>query len=110
MSLPALAGVVQFSEAIVEDGLLAAFEHISRREMGEFLASLLEDDFQVVFRHFLANVPVHDEAAEAIEHATKIVKRSGDAEVADIDVPMQVGLKGLLETGSFFGRPRRLSG
>ena len=65
-------------------------------------AGALEDGFHVGFLHFLADFPVDDEAAVAVEDGAEEVKSAGDVEVADIDVPVLVGLAGA-------GRSRCLS-
>jgi hypothetical protein len=53
---------------------------------------------------------VDDEAAVAIEDRAQEVKGAGDVEVADIDMPLLVGLEGLHEAGAFPGDVGRLSG
>ena len=80
------------------------------RGAGMGLAGALQNDFHVGFLHFLADFPVNDVSAAAVEHGAEEVKRAGDVEVADIDVPVLVGLEGLDKTGAFLGNARRLPG
>ena len=81
---------------------------------GKLFAGALDDGFHVGFLHFFADFPVDDEAAAAIEDGAEEVERAGDVEVADIDMPVLVGLEGLDEAGAFLGdvgrRPGQQSG
>jgi hypothetical protein len=67
------------------------------------LAGALDDGFHVRFLHFLADFPVHDEAAVAIEDRAEEVKSTGDVEVTVINMPVFVGSQGLHEAGAFLG-------
>jgi hypothetical protein len=78
--------------------------------VGEGFAGALDDGFHVNFLHFLADFPVDEEAAAAIEDGAKEVKGAGDVEVADIDMPVFMGLEGLDEAGAFLGDVRGLPG
>src|SRR5580692_11802773 len=69
--------------------------------VGAGFAGALDDGFHVNFLYFLADFPVDDEAAAAIEDGAEEVKGAGDIEVADIDMPVLMGLEGLDETGAF---------
>src|ERR1019366_2350642 len=53
---------------------------------------------------------VDEEAAVTIEEGAQEIKRTGDVEVADIDVPLLVRLEGLDEAGAFLGDVGRLAG
>ena len=64
----------------------------------------LQDDLDVGFSHGLADFVVDDEAAVAVEDGAEEVEGAGDVEVADVDVPVFVGLKRLDEAGALFGR------
>lgn len=79
-------------------------------DTGVTLTCALEDDFDVVFLHFLANLPMDDRAAAAVEDRTQKIKGAGDVQVADIDVPVFMGLDRLDESGPFAGRFGRLAG
>ena len=79
----------------------------ARLGVGVGFAGALDDGFHVGFLHFFADFPVNDEAAEAVEDGAEEVKRAGDVEVADIDVPVFVGLQRLDEAGAFFGERGR---
>ncbi len=78
--------------------------------VGVGFAGALDDGFHVGFLHFLADFPVDDEAAAAVEERAEEVKGAGDVEVADIDVPVFVGLQRLDEAGAFLGDGRRGTG
>jgi hypothetical protein len=72
------------------------------RFAGEGFASALDDGFDVGFLHFFADFVVDDEAAATIEDGAEEVVSAGDVEVADIDVPMLVGLEGWTKPVPFF--------
>jgi hypothetical protein len=77
---------------------------------GELFAGALQDGFHVDFLHFVANLPVDDEAAVAVEDRTQEIKRTSDVEVADVHMPFLVRLQGLHEAGAFLGDVGRLPG
>ena len=77
-------------------------EMMRGRGVGVGFAGALDDGFHVDFLHFLADFPVDDEAAAAIEDGAEEVEGAGDVEVADIDVPVLVRLAAV-------GRSRCLS-
>ena len=56
------------------------------------LAGSLDDGGHVGFLHFVADFVVDDVAAAAVEDGAKEVESAGDVEVADVDVPVFVGL------------------
>jgi hypothetical protein len=74
--------------------------------VGEEFASALQDGFHVGFLHLFADFPVDDKAAATIENAAQVIEGSGDIEVADIDMPVLVGLQRLNEAGAFFAGHR----
>ena len=53
---------------------------------------------------------MNDEAAAAVEDGAQEVESAGDVEVADIDVPVLVGLERLDEAGAFLGGHGRRAG
>ena len=57
----------------------------------KLLVRSLNDRLDVNLGHGLANLPVDDEAAAAVEEAAKIEERPGNVDVGDIDVPVLVG-------------------
>src|SRR6478736_5619503 len=65
------------------------------------LACPLDDRLDLGLRHALADLPVDDEPAAAVEQATEVEERPGDVDVRDVDVPVLVGPKGLLEALAF---------
>jgi len=74
------------------------------------LAGALQNGFHVDFLHFLADFPVDDVAAEAVEDRTQEVEGAGDVQVADIDMPVLMRFEGLHEAGALLGGPGRLPG
>ena len=95
---------------VLGDELRAVVGDDAWRGAGVGFAGALQDGFHVDFLHFLADFPVDDEAAAAVEDGAEEVKGAGDVEVADIDVPVLVGLEGLHEAGAFLGDVGRLPG
>ena len=67
---------------------------------GELLAGPLDDRLHLGLGHGLADLPVDDEPAAAVEEAAQEVERPGDVDVGDIDVPVLVGQR-LLEALAF---------
>src|SRR6185437_5610096 len=65
--------------------------------VGEALAGPLDDRLDLEFGHALADLPVDDEPAVAIQQAAEVEERAGDVEIRNIDVPVLVGTQGLLE-------------
>ena len=76
----------------------------SRVNVGIFFPRPLKKDFDFGFLHGLANLPVNDVAAVPVQDTAQIVKRSADVDVRNVDMPMFMGLFGLMEAGSFLGR------
>ena len=64
------------------------------------LTSPLDDRFDVTLFHLGADFPVHDRSAEAIEQAAKEEEGSPDVDIGDVDVPMLVWPKRLMESRS----------
>ncbi len=77
---------------------------------GELFAGTLQDGFHVDFLHFLADFPVDEETAVAVEDGTQEVKGASDVEVADVHMPLLVRPKRLHEAGPFLGDVRRRPG
>jgi len=63
--------------------------------------SSLQDDFDIVFAHRLADFPVQKKAAVTIENAAEVIERTGDIDVADIDMPVAVRPSRLVESLAF---------
>ena len=68
--------------------------------IGVFFAGALQEDFDLRLGHRLVNLEVDDGTAVAIKDAGQVVKSSADIDVGDVDVPVVVGLDGMLESGS----------
>ena len=60
---------------------------------GYFSLARLQDDLDFRLGHRLAQIPMHDEAAVAVQHAAQVVERAADVDVGNIDVPMLVRLR-----------------
>jgi hypothetical protein len=73
----------------------------------------LEDDLHVGFGHRLADLPVDDVPAAAVQDAAQVVERAADVDVRDVDVPVLVRPERLHEAralsceGLPFQRPSR---
>ena len=70
--------------------------------LGKFLFRPLKDHQFVLLRHRAANLPMHDVAAVAVEDRREVVKRAVNVEVADVDMPVFMGLLGLMKPVPFF--------
>ena len=57
--------------------------------------------------HRLANLPVNDIAAVAVEHTAQVVKRPADIHVRDVHMRMFMWSRGLFEAPAFPGRRLR---
>ena len=74
---------------------------------GNFSRARLDDDLCFRLGHSLADFPVDDEAAVAVEDRAEVVERAADVQVAEVDVPMVVRTRGLVEALAFAGVGRR---
>jgi hypothetical protein len=90
------AGMPGWSRTIVADD--------PRPGLGVLLQGPLQDRFHVGFLHLGPDFPVHDVAAEAIQHGAQEVERAAQIDVGNIDMPMVVGGQRLHEPGAFLGR------
>jgi len=77
---------------------------------GDALASPLDDRLDLGFGHALAELPVDDEPAVAVEEAAEVEEGAGDVDVRDVDVPVLVGPQGLVEARPLEGGRPRLAG
>jgi hypothetical protein len=64
----------------------------------------LNDALDVRLGHLLANLPVHDRAARAVQQRAQVVERAGNVEVRDVDVPVLVCCERLYEAGALLRR------
>src|SRR5450432_3603879 len=71
-----------------------------------FLLGSLQNDLDLCLCHGLAQIPMHDGSAIAVQHAAQVVKRPRNVDVAHVDMPMLMRLRWLLEARPFL---RRLS-
>ena len=72
--------------------------------VGEALAGPLDDRLDLGLGHALADLPVDDEPAVAVEEAAEVEERAGDVDVGDVDVPVLVGRERLLEARALVSR------
>jgi hypothetical protein len=82
-------------------------EMIRGRASGYPLARPLDDRLDVGLGHTLADLPVDDEPAAPVEQAAEVEERPGDVDVRDVDVPVLVRPRRLLEA---LALERRLGG
>jgi len=68
-----------------------------------FLEGPLDDGLDFGLLHGLANLPVNDRPAVAVEHRAEEVERAGDVEVGDVDMPVFVGFERLHEALALLG-------
>jgi hypothetical protein len=61
-----------------------------RCHVGELLTCPLDDLLDVGLGHGLAQLPMDQVSATAIQEAAQVVERAGDIDVRDIDVPVFV--------------------
>ena len=63
----------------------------------ELLMDSLQDNLNILLRHLLAQFPVNDVTAAAIQDAAQVIEGAEDIDVADINMPVFMRLQGLLE-------------
>ncbi len=71
---------------------------------GCFSLARFQNDLDVGLRHRLAQIPMDDGPAIAVQHAAQIVERARDVDVAHVDMPMLMRLRRLLEARAFLRR------
>ena len=86
---------------VAGDELRAVVADDPRPCVGELFASPLQEDLDILLGHGLASLPMHDVAAVAVQHGAEVVKRAGDVEVRDVDLPMRVRRERLHEAVPF---------
>ena len=57
-----------------------------------------ENYFDVSFAHRLAQIPMHEETAEAIQNAAQVIEGAAQVDVGNVDMPVLVRSQWLLET------------
>src|SRR5215208_16201 len=82
---------------VLGDELRAIVGDDARPLGGEHLASAQQDALNVDLGHRLADLPVHDGPAGAVEDRAQVVERSAQVEVGNVDVPVLMGPQGLDE-------------
>src|SRR5664279_2665490 len=60
------------------------------------LFGCLQNDLDLSLRHGLAQSPVDDRPAVAVQHTAQVVERAADVDVGNIDMPVLVRLQGCL--------------
>src|ERR1700729_2392957 len=88
------------------DELRTVVGNDARLRFWVFLLASLQNDLDLCLCHGLAQIPMHDGSAIAIQHAAQVVERARNVDVAHIDMPMLMRLRWLLEARPF---PRWLS-
>src|SRR3954447_1029256 len=82
---------------ILGDELRPVVRDDPRPRVGIPLARPLEDRLDLGFGHALADLPVDDGPAAAVEQAAEVEERAGDVDVRDVDVPVLMHAERLLE-------------
>ena len=57
----------------------------------KFLPASLQNDFDIRFRHGLANFPVNNVTTETVQYAAQIVKGAANVNVRNVDMPVLMG-------------------
>ena len=73
-----------------------------RSSIREFLTGMLENQFNLRFRHGLPDIPMHDVSAKAVQNGTQVVKCPADVDVRNVDMPVFMRFQGLIEAIPFF--------
>ena len=89
---------------IASDELGSVIGDDSWARSGVELASPLDDHFDIAFGHLFSQFPVDNESRKAIQKRAEIIEGAADVDIAHVDVPMLVGLQGLVEAGAFARR------
>ena len=71
---------------------------------GYFSLGAFENYFDIRFSHRLAQIPMHEESAEAVQNAAQVIEGAAQVDVGNVDMPMLVRLERLLETSSLARR------
>src|SRR6476661_256827 len=85
------------------DELRAVVGDDARPGVGVELASALQDALDVRLGHGLADLPVHQAAAGAIEDGAQVVEGAGEIKVGHVDMPVLVGTQRLVEAAALLG-------
>ena len=59
---------------------------------GILFAGALQDDLDVNLFHRFANFPMHDRPTAAVQNAAHVIKRTGEIEITDVEMPVIVRL------------------
>ena len=57
-----------------------------------------ENYFNIRFPHRLAQIPMHEEATEAVQNAAQVIERAAQVDVGNVDMPVLMRSQWLLET------------
>ena len=66
---------------VLGDELRSVIGNNSGGSLGEFLPGPLQNDFHIFFSHCLAQFPVNDVAATAVQYAAQVVKSAADIDL-----------------------------
>lgn len=72
---------------VMGDELRAIVADNARFFAGILLQGFLQDDFNVLFGHGLAQFPVDDEPAGPVEHAGQVIKRAINVDIGHTHMP-----------------------
>jgi hypothetical protein len=86
------------------DELRAIVRDNARPLAGELFATMLDDRLHLGFLHVRADLPVNDELAVPVEDAVKEEESPTDIDVGNIDVPVLISWRWLLEATPLLGR------
>ena len=86
---------------VPRDELRAVITDDARRDARILGPRALDNPFDLHLGHALPNLPMHDEATSPVEHTAQVVERAADVQIRDIDMPVCVRTKRLLEPRAF---------
>src|SRR5690348_1049053 len=96
-------GEVDESAEVAGDELRTVVGDDPRAGAGVGLEGTLKDELDVGLGHAVEELPVHDEAAVAVEDRAQVVVDAGDGDDGDVDMPVHVRAEGLDEAGALLG-------
>ena len=98
------AGEANVAFEVFSDELRPVIGDDPRTNAGMVFPSTLDDHLNIGLLHGFSDFPMDDGATAAIEDGAKVVEGAANIDVANVDVPMIVGLIWLNKPGTFFRR------
>src|SRR5579864_2426940 len=86
---------------VSRDELRTVVGNDARLRFWVFLLGSLQNDLDLCLCHGLAQIPMHDGSAKAVQYAAQVVERARNIDVAHVDMPVLMRLRRLLEAGPF---------